>query len=111
MTGCLRAARMAVPSCFFVCVLTNLLPRIERQWSFDRFAILDFHASARSFGFQRRQTFERLARVDGDLDVRPVSDALRSPIVIGSRAAAFVLERPLIRAQVAVPAALLPITI
>src|SRR5258708_4917495 len=118
---------MAAPSCFFVCLLTELLSGLEGQWSVNRFAILDFHASARGFSFQWRQTFEWLARIDGDLDVRPVSDILvghtardHSHLALVDRdraglrmqrAAAFVLECPLIRAQIAVPAALLPITI
>src|SRR3954465_1225603 len=104
---------------------TPLLPRFQRDGRHDGLALLDLHPLARLLGVERRKPLERLAGVDGDLDVRAVADVLLGPAARNDghlalvdsdrtglrieRAASFVLEGPFVGAQVPVPAALLAI--
>src|SRR6476469_10840204 len=49
---------------------------VQRHGRHDRLAVMDLQALARFLGVGRTQALQRLAGVDGDLDIRPVADVL-----------------------------------
>src|ERR1051325_5827644 len=105
----------------------SALPVFEPHGRYDGLAVLDLHALARLFGRRGAEALKRLARVNRDLDVRAVADVLvrdaardhghlafldgDRPGLRVERAAALVLEGPLVGAEIAVPAALLAVAV